>query len=29
MKNLLILFTKNVNFTFNNEIYIQNDGLAM
>ena len=29
MKNLLILCTKNVHFTFNNEIYIQNDGVAM
>ena len=29
MKNLLILCTKNVHFTFNNDIYIQNDGVAM
>ena len=29
MKNLLILCTRNVHFTFNNEIYIQNDGVAM
>ena len=29
MKNLLILWIKNVYFTFNNEIYIQNDGVAM
>ena len=29
MKNLLTLCTKNVHFTFNNEIYIQNDGVAM
>ena len=29
IKNLLILCTKNVHFTFNNEIYIQNDGVAM
>ena len=29
MKNLLILCTKNVHFAFNNEICIQNDGIAM
>ena len=29
MKNLLILCTKNVHFAFNNEICIQNDGVAM
>ena len=29
MKELLILFTKNVHFTFNNETYIQVDGVAM
>ena len=29
MENLLILCTKNVHFTFNNEFYIQNDGVAM
>ena len=29
MKHLLILCTKNVHFTFNNELYIQNDGVAM
>ena len=29
MKNPLILCTKNVHFTFNNEIYIQNDGVVM
>ena len=29
IKNLLILCTKNVHFTFNNEIYIQNGGVAM
>ena len=29
MKELLILCTKNVHFTFNNETYIHIDGLAM
>ena len=29
MKKLLTLFTKNVLFTLNNEIYVQNDGVAM
>ena len=29
MKKLLILCTKNVHFTLNNEIYVQNDGVAM
>ena len=29
MKKLLRLCTKNVHFTLNNEIYIQNDGVAM
>ena len=29
MKKLLTLRTKNVNFSFNNEIYIQIDGVAM
>ena len=29
MKKLLTLCTKNVHFTLNNEIYIQNDGVAM
>ena len=29
MKNPLILCTQNVHFTFNNEIYIQNDGVVM
>ena len=29
MKELLILFTKNVHFTFNNETYIQVDGVEM
>ena len=29
MKELLTLCTKNVRFTFNNEIYIQIDGIAM
>ena len=29
MKKLLTLCTKNVYFTLNNEIYIQNDGVAM
>ena len=29
MKELLILCTKNVHFTFNNETYIQVDGVAM
>ena len=28
MKRLLIWCTRNVLFTFNNEIYIQNDGVA-
>ena len=29
MKELLILCTKNVHFTFNNESYVQVDGVAM
>ena len=29
MKKLLTLCTKNVHFTQNNEIYVQNDGVAM
>ena len=29
MKNILLLCTKNVHFTFTNEIYIRNDGVAM
>ena len=29
MKELLYLCTKNVLFSFNNEIYIQNDGIAI
>ena len=29
MKELLILCTKNVHFTFNNETYIQVDGVAI
>ena len=29
MKNLLILCTKNVHFTLNNEIFVQNNGVAM
>ena len=29
MKELLTLCTKNVHFTFNNQVYQQNDGLAM
>ena len=29
MKELLILFTENVHFTFDNEIYIQVDCVAM
>ena len=29
MKELLFLCTKNVHFTFNNQIYIQLDGVAM
>ena len=29
MKKLLTLCTKNVHFLFNNEIYIQIDGVAM
>ena len=29
MKKLLTLCTKNVNFTLNNEIYVQIDGVAM
>ena len=29
MKELLYLCTKNVNFSFNNEIYMQNDGEVM
>ena len=29
MKELLLLYTKNVHFTFNQQIYIQVDGVAM
>ena len=29
MKKLLTLCTKNVHFSFNNEIYVQIDGVAM
>ena len=29
MKKLLALCTKNVHFTLNNEIYVQNDGVTM
>ena len=29
MKNLLILCTKNVHFTLNNEIFVQNNEVAM
>ena len=29
MKELLYLSTKNVHFSFSNEIYVQNDGVAM
>ena len=29
MKKLLTLCTKSVHFTLNNEIYVQNDGVAM
>ena len=29
MKELLLLCTKNIHFTFNNEIYQQCDGVAM
>ena len=29
MKKLLALCTKNVYFTLNNEVYVQNDGVAM
>ena len=29
MENLLTLCTKNVHFTLNNKIYVQNDGVAM
>ena len=29
LKKLLTLCTKNVHFTQNNEIYVQNDGVAM
>ena len=29
IKELLYLCTKNVNFSFNNEIYMLNDGIAM
>ena len=29
MKKLLTLCSKNVHFTLNNEIYVQNDGVAM
>ena len=29
MKELLYLCTKNVHFSFNNEIYMQNDGEVM
>ena len=28
MKKMLTLCTKSVNFTLNNEIYVQNDGVA-
>ena len=29
MKGLLYLYTKNFHFSFNNEIYMQNDGVAI
>ena len=29
MKKLLLLYTKNVHFTFKNKIYQQKDGVAM
>ena len=29
MKELLLLYTKNIHFTFNGQIYIQVDGVAM
>ena len=29
MKELLYLCTKNVHFSFNNEIYMQNEGVAV
>ena len=29
MKDLLLLCTKNVHFSFNNDIYTQTDGVAM
>ena len=29
MVNILLLCTRNVHFTFNNEIYIQNNGVTM
>ena len=29
MKNMLTLYPKNVHFTLNDEIYVQNDGVAM
>ena len=29
MKKLLTLHTKNVHFTFDNQVYQQNDGVAM
>ena len=29
MKNFLTICTNNVHFSFNNHIYIQNDGVAM
>ena len=29
MKELLTLCTKNVHFTFNNQVYQQNDGIEM
>ena len=28
-KKLLLLCTKNIHFTMNNEMYLQNDGVAM
>ena len=29
MRDLILLFTKNVHFTFNKDIYKQKDGVAM
>ena len=29
MRNMLTLYPKNVHFTLNDEIYVQNDGVAM